>query len=445
MKLWLLKNIARFFSTQEFIYNLKRVDDNLFKIEFKDSVFYLDMTKGASDVFIAPSLLMSAKKYNAPFDVMLKKLAARSKISDVWIDGNNRILKISCLQSGAYKNTPFFIQFEFTGRYTNVILLDEKGFVLEALRHINQDKSSREVRINKFLEPLEQPVGALEQEDRELNDIELFEMLKNAYSNRLQKNLEVKKQILINKISKKIQKLQETLDALPKEEELQISADELKKNAGIVLANLGDIQNFSQEIRVKDFFGKEVNISLPKECRTPQESANLMFLQSKKLAKKAKNTHLQIQNLEDKIRFLNQEIVYVKNITALQDLIILEPKKSNKKIPSKYEIFFIEGIKISIGRNKMENQALLEEAKADDIWMHIRDVPSSHMIIHCGKNKVYEEVIYKAGEILVGLHTIQVGNFSVDYTKRKFVKIIEGANVIYAKHQTFHYKKPFQG
>ncbi|PAF42829.1 NFACT family protein [Helicobacter sp. 11S02596-1] len=444
MKHSLLQNVARFFSKEESIYNLKRVDDNLLKLECKSGIFYLDMTKGASDVFVAPNALVSAKNYHAPFDVMLSKLANRAKILDVSIDGNNRILKFACLQSGAYKNTQFFIQFEFTGRYTNVIILDGGGVVLEALRHINDDKSSREVRINKILEPLPQPLNPPEAYEV-LSDEALFNELKSTYDRRLAKNLVTKKQAVIHRISKKIQKLQIALQSLPSEKELRTQAETLKENAGIVLANLGSIENFCKEVRLKDFSGKEINIILPNVCRTPQEAANLMFSQSKKLAKKAKNTHLQVQNLQDKIDFLNQEIAYVSTITSLEDLVIIEPKKSNKKMPTKYEVFFIEGFKISVGRNQTENQSLLQEARADDIWLHIKDVPSSHMIIHCGKNKVSEQVILKAGEILVGLGAIQAGNFCVDYTKRKFVKIIDGANVIYGKYQTFHYKKPFQG
>ncbi|PAF52152.1 NFACT family protein [Helicobacter sp. 13S00477-4] len=441
MKLWLLKNIAKFFSNQGIIRSLKRIDDNLFKLEFTKYIFYLDMTKGMSNIFINHDLLLPMKKYNAPFDVMLSKIVTYSRILDSCVDGQNRILRLFCQHSGSYKNIQFCIQFEFTGRHTNVILLDDKNVVLEALRHINRDRSIREVRINKILEPLAQPVLHLKDDFVELSIEALLEELK---TNHTQSHiLEGKKQTLIVKISKKIEKLQKMLDGLPKEHDLQKQADELAKNATIVLANLNFIENFVKEVRLKDFFDNEVKIILPEDCRTPQEGSNIMFSQSKKLIKKAKNIHLQIQNFESKINFLLQEINYIKTVKNLQDLLILEPKKMNKKSASKYEVIFIEGIKISIGRNKSENQALLEEAKADDIWLHIRDIPSSHMIIHCGKSKVYDEVLYKAGQILVGLNSIQIGNFSVDYTRRKFVKIIEGSNVIYSKYQTFHYKKPF--
>ena len=134
----------------------------------------------------------------------------------------------------------------------------------------------------------------------------------------------------------------------------------------------------------------------------------------------------------------------VQNVTNLNDLQILDShsQKENKNKTSKsFENFFIEGFKVSIGKNQRENIALLKEAKADDIWMHIRNIPSSHLIIHCGKNKIPEIILQKAAKILVGFLKSFNGNYEVDYTKRKFVKITQGANVTYAKEQTLQIAK----
>ena len=208
----------------------------------------------------------------------------------------------------------------------------------------------------------------------------------------------------------------------------------------MLLANLHKIKTYQTQITLKDFENNPITITLPKS-RTPQEALNLMFKESKRLAKKAQNLHIQQENLESKINFINQEIAFISKSQNLDDLKILQPPKSKKLTSSKFEHIFINGFKISIGRNQSENQELLESANANDLWLHIKDIPSSHMIIHCGKQNVSEDVIKKACEILVGLCKIQSGNFCVDYTKRKFVKIIQGANVKYSKQQSLHYKK----
>lgn len=441
MKFWLLKNVANFFGNQEVIYCIKRIDDNLLKLDLDNKIFYIDMTKSNSRIFVTSEFFLPSKMYQAPFDVMLHRFCSRAKIIGCEVDGNNRIFRFLCERSGAYKNTRFFLQFEFTGRHTNVILLDMDFLVIEALRHINFEKSFREVKIGKKLFPLPQPKNFAEEDKEILSDTALFEFLEAEYSAALEKKLVAKKQIICANLSNKIQKLQIVLATLPEEKELLEEAKKISTNANIILANLNKIKNFATEICIEDFGGTQVLISLPSGSRTPQEAANMMFDKAKKLVRKAKNTFLQIQSLEDKIAFLQAEIMYIQSIVSLQDLSILEPKKSSKKSLSKYETFFIEGVKISIGRNRSENQSLLEEAKADDIWLHIRDVPSAHMIIHCGKGKISQELLMKAGEILVGLHSIQKGDFDVDYTRRRFVKIIQGSNVVYSKHQSFHYRK----
>ena len=96
---------------------------------------------------------------------------------------------------------------------------------------------------------------------------------------------------------------------------------------------------------------------------------------------------------------------------------------------------------MSIGKNERENIALLREAKAEDIWLHIRGIPSSHCIIHCGKAKISDIILQKAAQILVGFTKDSNENYAIDYTKRKFVKITFGANVVYAKAQTIQLKK----
>lgn len=84
---------------------------------------------------------------------------------------------------------------------------------------------------------------------------------------------------------------------------------------------------------------------------------------------------------------------------------------------------------------------MLKAAKAEDIWLHIRGIPSSHCVIHCGKSKISDIILQKAAQILVGFTRDIDENYVVDFTKRKFVKITFGANVVYAKAQTIQLKK----
>ena len=202
-----------------------------------------------------------------------------------------------------------------------------------------------------------------------------------------------------------------------------------------------------------DFKGREIcleneKITLPPQAHSLSHTAQIFFENSKKLAKKAKNIHLQARNLEEKLFFYQKLLQMIQNVTNLNDLQILDSnlqKKSNIKEAKQkqkfFESFFIESVKVSIGKNEKENIALLKAAKAEDIWLHIRGIPSSHCIIHCGKAKISDIILRKAAQILAGFTRDCDENYAVDYTKRKFVKITLGANVVYAKAQTIQLKK----
>jgi len=94
-----------------------------------------------------------------------------------------------------------------------------------------------------------------------------------------------------------------------------------------------------------------------------------------------------------------------------------------------------------VGRNSKENQKLLEIAKANDVWMHVRDIPSSHVIIRTDKQNIPESVLKNAAKLCVDFSVKNPGDYEVDYTKRKFVKVQEGSNVLYNKYDTISVTK----
>lgn len=438
MNLCLLKNIAELFKEYTHINSLKRIQDNLFRLQLNQEIFYLDMQKSQSNIFISTEMY-TGKTYQAPFDILLQKLAKKARLLDCFCDGNNRILILHCRQHHLYKDFEFFIHFEFTGKHTNVILVDHENIILEALRHLNSDKTSREIKVNQPLIPLFQKNTSEKIIFYSKEQIFYF-LQENYHKINTQKLLQYKQKVL-SKLDKKIYTYQCLLKELPQAAELENQAKKLRDEANLLLSNLHLIKPFDKYITLKDFNDQQIQIEIPKSYHLPQDCINYMFTQSKKLSKKAKNIYLEEQNLKNKIHFLQQEMRFIQKTNSLDNISILEPQKRIKEKNIKFESFFIENYKISIGKNQNENQALLEMAKANDIWLHIKNIPSSHMIIHCGKTRPPQYIIQKAGEILVELNEILRGNFEVDYTLRKFVKIKENAHVSYAKYQTLVYKK----
>ncbi|RDU55540.1 hypothetical protein CQA49_03515 [Helicobacter sp. MIT 00-7814] len=456
MNLTLLQQIARYIAQFKKIYFCKRIDDNVFLLNLENTLFYIDLARGNSGIYCIEREILGVKSFNAPMDLKLREYCTNATLTDCHTDGNNRILCLHFLAKSSYKSESFCLEFEFTGKFTNAILLNQKRVVIEALRHLPNAK--RPLQVGRILPKLPQQTRALELlqdsknvDSQNINKAFLCELFTRHCAQKLesakaqaQKNLDSKKLVL-----------EKSLQNLPDKNELEHLSEQSALFARCILAHLHEIEPTS--IYASHIFleqnldslnpteSKTLQIPIPKEIASFSDLAQYYFLLSKKYAKKAQNLHLQIENLQDSLRFLDSQKALIQKATSLEELKIFTPqkqsgKKNDKKSGTAFEVFFIAGVKVGVGKNASQNIALLKAASAEDIWLHVRDVPSSHMILFCGKAKVAESVLQKAGQILIELCGIKGGNLSVDYTKRKFVKITQGANVVYAKYQRLEFK-----
>lgn len=435
MKLSYLKAISELFSGYKSIFSLRRLEDNLLLLILDFDEYYLDKTKGNSRIFISKERILGSP-YNAPFDVALSKYCSRAKLLSCSLDGFNRILILEFLHQSQYKEQKLCLHFEFTGKHTNVILIDAEGVVLEALRHISQNRSIRVIKPQKPFTPLPQPSKPTEIE----KIANIKELLEREYSVLYANRLEQKRAVVLRNLQKKLSSIQEHLSSLPRIEDLQAESATYSQYGSLILSSLHTLKYFHSPLVLKDYQGQEVSITFPSKIRSFAEGANYFFALSKKLNKKIENLHIQIENLNSKIEFLHSQISFVKQSQDIEDLGIFSQKlQKSKEIKKEYESFFIDGVKVSVGKNEKENIKLLQDAKADDIWLHLQNIPSSHMIIHCGKKQPREEMIEKSAKILAGLNGGLNQGVLVDYTQRRFVKIIQGANVVYAKQKTLRF------
>lgn len=434
MNVCVLEEIAKFFKSFHIINHCGRVSDNLIKLVLDSRIFYIDLSKGKSTIFCDDSVDFGLKTYNAPFDIALKKYCIKAEILDCNIDGNNRILRLKMRKNLQYKMLESTLQLEFTGKYTNAIILDNDCVILESLRKITQN--SRIVKNGIVLASLPQQKSV----KKVALECDILSFLYQNKNDENIRNLIQAKNSALQNISQKIKKLIILKENLPHKKELE-SQSQNYAIIGELLPLNNNAKIIDNMIELKDYNGNKLVFSVGDDIDFRKNLINEFFTKSKKLKAKAENISLQSQNLDENIAFLESKINLINLAKNINDIkIITQKHKQNRAkkqdITSKYESFFIKNFKVSIGKNERENIALLKDARSDDVWMHIRDIPSSHLIIHSGKMQVKDEILQKAGEILVGFAKLKGGNFLVDYTKRKFVKVKEGANVIYSNHRT---------
>ncbi len=440
MKLYELKAIAKRLNDFTFISRARRIEDNTIEIIFdKSESYFFNITRGHSFIYKAPSQ-RPLQGYNAPFDTLLHSLLSGSKLLSVDVPNDDRILRFTIAPKSSYKDKIIYFQLEFTGKNTNAILIDDDEVIIEALRHIDADSSFRVVRPG--MELLAIPPFERTETAKEIEDIDSY--LEQKFTDiQAKKLLEVKKQKL-STVAKKIKKFEQLLSKLPNKEKLETQAKEHNNTGNLILANLYQIKPYDTKLKTYDFEGKEITITLPKNIKTNRIS-DYYFNLSKRAKSKAKNIHIEQENLSSKMSFYENIYYALEQANTPYELELLVPKRAKslrkKEKLREGELFWIEDYKVLVGRNSNENQKLLEIAKANDLWMHIRDVPSSHVIIRTDKQNLPDSVVQAAAKLCVDFSVKNPGDYEVDYTKRKFVKVQEGSNVLYNKYDTIKVTK----
>lgn len=435
MKLSHLKQIVAYLQKFSKISAIYRVSDTIIKVVFdRDDELYFEMQRSNSRIFKCASYARS-KVYNAPFDVLLSRRFNRANIINVELYGGDKIVRFKTSVASAYKEETTYLQFEFTGKYTNVIILDENEVVLEALRHVDLFSSFREVRVGQKL--LDVPNAPFEAKEYPIDDVEQF--LYDEYAKEMEDKLSSLKKQKISLLNKKLKKLQKLYEQLDDENVLKEEAQKLSHFGNLLLANMHRIKPYQRVIELDDYDGKKVTVELHKEFSSVARMADSLFTRSKKAKQRASHLHIERESLESKIEHMKLFIHTVEEAKDVAKIQLLFPKNVQaKKVKTNdsVETFWVDGYKVSLGKSEKGNIELLQNARAKDIWLHMKERPSAHVIITTDKQNVPMSVIESAARLCVDFTMFQKDRYLVDYTPRREVTIQSGANVLYNKYKT---------
>ncbi|MRI84174.1 MAG: hypothetical protein C6I00_07130 [Nitratiruptor sp.] len=429
-----LRAIVEYLQRNRFLHTIQRVDDNLLLAHFDRDRLFFDLNRSKNLIYKRDDFL-ATKRYNAPFDKLLAKRCNKSQI-EIELDPHDRIIRIHCTQEGAYKRQESTLVLEFTGRLANAILLDEKGQVLAALHY----DFHRDLHPGAPLVPLNPP-PQLDRSPWAPEDMEAY--LYDLYEQERRKRLSILKTSKLLQLAKQKERLQERLAELQREEELLAQAREQEEQAQLLLANLHRIPPYERVVQLEGFDGEQVCIQLPKEAKNPAHGADLLFQRARKLRQKAEHIHIQREHLQEKLAFLKRKERLVQEATRPEAIELLfakrEPRQSGRE--PNYERYLIDGFPVYVGKNKRGNVELLKRAKASDFWFHLKGLPSAHVIVATDKKNLPRHVLEEAARLCVRFSVDQPGEYLVDYTQRRNVRIQDGANVTYVNYKSLRVKR----
>lgn len=251
--------------------------------------------------------------------------------------------------------------------------------------------------------------------------------------------------------AKKLNILNETLKECSKKDFYKIQGE-------LLTANIYSIEKGMSSVQVLNYYNSNeqeyVDIKLD-ENKTPSENIQSMFKKYNKLKKSEEAANIQIKADNDEIEYISSVITSVKNADNYLEIeeirkelvetgYIKKKKEDKKKVkPSKPDHYISsDGFHIYVGKNNYQNDYLtLKFADKNDIWLHTKNIPGSHVIIKNTGNvsdSTLEEAALLAGYFSKGRNSSKV---PVDYTIVKNVKKPSGAKpgmVIYYTNKTIY-------
>jgi predicted ribosome quality control (RQC) complex YloA/Tae2 family protein len=435
MKSFLLAKVAEEIRKHRKIVRALRVDENLIFLQLDRDRFYFDLTRGESGVYINIDYPL-VRRFSAPFDRLLERLFTRAQI--VGVEQWERFLVIKGVQQSSFKKVEGWLRFEFTGRHTNAIILNPDGVVLEALRHITPEQSRRVVLPGVKLE--EPPPREIREKQFPVENLE--EWTQQEFHRKYQRKLEQLKRQGLKRLEKKEREIRRKLAQLGSEEEWQERGERYRKWGELLLANLHQIGPHQREVEVVDWDGTPVKIPIP-ELPNLNRVGEHYFKLARKAFRKGENLHIQRRHLQQQLEFLKNYRRLIETSDQIGTLRRYLPTKRRGERDSQIEKLEIDGFPVWIGKSEEGNKRLLKEAKGEDLWFHIRNHPGPHLILKTQKRSVPMEVIKEVAKLAVQFAGKEEG--VVDYTRRKFVKVKEGAKVEYGKYSSIKVKPTPKG
>lgn len=361
-----------------------------------------------------------------------------------------------------------------------LINLDEKELVQQyagfspltarELHHRLTTAGDKESAAKKFLEDFSQedPVGYYVEQDSKsffsatpLEHLEaqglsfpnLGELLDRMYYAKAERD-RVKQQAgdLERWLQNEISKLKLKLKKLKKEQDQAEKRDLLQLNGELIMANLHRIQKGMKEIEVDNYYNEE-KVLIPLDPRkTPIENSQKFYSRYQKAKTALVKTQEQIEKTEDDIAYFEtlmsqvqqagiSDIEEIREELAEQGYMKAQKSKKKKKPtkPSVEPYVSSTGIPISVGKNNKQNDYVtFKVASKSDTWLHTKDIPGSHVIIHDAAPD--EETILEAATIAAYFSKArESSSVPVDYTEVRQVKKPSGAKpgfVIYFEQKT---------
>lgn len=288
----------------------------------------------------------------------------------------------------------------------------------------------------------------------------LSELLDEFYQEKAQHD-RVKQQgaDLIKVVKNNLRKNERKLKKQEKELKATENADFYRTKGELLTTYLYKVKRGMTSVTLPNYYNNEKpeKINLSNQL-SPSQNAQKYFKRYQKL----KNA---VKYLGEQIRHTKSEINYLESLAStieladpsdlpeikveLQEQGYLKSQKNSpvaknkrrKSLSKPAEFTSNDGTRISVGKNNKQNDHLtMKIAKKSDFWLHVKNIPGSHVIVHSSSPS--DETLTQAAQIAAYFSKGRSSaNVAVDYVPVKNIRKPNGAKpgfVIYEGQKTIY-------
>ncbi|MCA9790748.1 MAG: NFACT family protein [Candidatus Eremiobacteraeota bacterium] len=283
-------------------------------------------------------------------------------------------------------------------------------------------------------------------------DDQTFASLSEAVEARFQEacrepGLEDERSVLERRVKKLLAKARLKLERRERDLEATDSAEQDRLRGDLLLAFKHQLPARAEVANLTDWEGQPLAIPLDPTL-SPADNAQKYYRRYKKKQRAVNFLVEQIEKAEEEASYLEELLLSVGQAESrleLDEIRTALPERRKTKRPAAPSAgpraFRHGGFEILVGRNPVQNDRLVQRvASRDDVWLHARDIPGSHVIIKTAGRRPDQPTILAAA-ILAARYS-KAGSDSkvpVNVTQAQYVKKPPGAvpgRVLYKNEKT---------
>ena len=397
-----------------------------------------------TSIDVGNRVIMTGAKYTLPFE--------EKKISPLYLEAENF----------PFETETFMEKIEGVGRAFALQCSQDydtfkkylSGYKPVMYEILNRGKIHKVLTYNEFSEFSQKENTKLENGRRYFET--LNEGLNKYFKVTVTSNVisEKKKNLLkyVDSQIKKFKKIQKNIKVDLKKNE---NFEKYKNMGDILAANMHQIKYGMKKITAFDFYNnQDITINLD-PLLSPNDNLNFYYNKYNKGKRTISALNSRFLDIQNEIKYFEEIKMFIEKendfigIEEIENELNLSNNgnKSKNKIKlnksKKRELlsFDYKGFQIFVGRNNKENEEIsFSKGQPNDIWMHIKDIPGSHVLILRNNQEVPDDVLLHAANLACEYSKAKEGDkVTVDYCERKFVKKIKNSkpgNVIYTNFHT---------